>query len=505
MFSSFARELIEDPAGNELLVALSKCTEETVPMSASLKAIHSDHNVVECIIGSDIIFTRDFYANLLVDIRLLRKCILIGNPGIGKSYFQLYYLARIMNPSVFGPLPSDSNGCTDAPRVVIRQEGSEMTIYDIENRVAYECDANKLLLKCFDPKVTLYLYEPGNLKTEPYFDGLRLPILATVSPDSSRYKEFSKNKATKLYMPTYTCDELLAAGDYLLKRGRVTDDMTELYSPDEIKKRYNDFGGIIRHALPDSVTILGDIYKKSELAVGNCDAKGIISNLNTIEDEMVSSFVMAMVVQRSGLERFRNFNTTFVSDNIRIKIEEKVMSVSLADRITVLLKNDQSGVYDKQSQNLYEGVLATLFTTPPGVIWTQRIALADELVEFKVKLQSIQRGSCPKFKDMVWGVLYWPSQDNFPAVEFFYKSEEGNLMAFQVTRQKNKEKIVKVSAYEKFLMEVGLEDSTKVILHLVHIPAMALFSSIKFVPDSYKLKPECRVIQVSKDCKPVHG
>lgn len=66
---------------------------------------------------------------------------------------------------------------------------------------------------------------------------------------------------------------------------------------------------------------------------------------------------------------------------------------------------------------------------------------------------------------MVCNVLYWQSDDNFPAVEFFYKSEEGNLMAFQVMRQINEEEVVKVSAYGQFLKKVNLQDSTRVILH----------------------------------------
>ena len=163
------------------------------------------------------------------------------------------------------------------------------------------------------------------------------------------------------------------------------------------------------------------------------------------------------------------------------------------------MKNDSSGTHSVQSGFLYEYALATLFTTPPGVIWTQRIALADEWVEFKLQLRSMERGSCPKFEDMVCNVLFWPSDDNFSAVEFFYKSEEGNLMAFQVRRQINEEKVLTVSAHEHFLEKVNLQHSTKVILHLVQTPVMAKSSSIKFIPSPgvEVLMPECRVVQAT--------
>ena len=267
MFSSIARELNEDLAGNELIVALSNSSEVTVSTSAIFKAIHCSHDVAGGILGSDIIFTRDFYEDLLMDIRAENRCLLTGSPGIGKSHFQLYYLARILNPTLFGPLPPDCYGCTDAPKIVIRQEGNSMTVYDIENRVAYKCGKNKSLLGCFDPKVTLYLYEPGELETGPYYFGHQLPILATMPPVFSHYEYFLKNGAALRYMPIFTGDELLAAGNYLLEKGCVPEDMTELYSPHEIKKRYDKFGGIFSNILPTSVDKLTSVHEETRLAV----------------------------------------------------------------------------------------------------------------------------------------------------------------------------------------------------------------------------------------------
>ena len=96
-------------------------------------------------------------------------------------------------------------------------------------------------------------------------------------------------------------------------------------------------------------------------------------------------------------------------------------------------------------------------------------------------------------------VLHRPSNDNFPAVEIFYESEEGNLMALQVTRMKEKEKGVKVSAYEKFNKTVNLQDSAQVILHLIHTPAMAENSSTNFVPPSVEIMPECRAVKGTEE------
>ena len=146
-------------------------------------------------LGPQKLFVRQFYPDLLREVRANHRSVLIGNPGIGKSFFQYYYLARILNPSLFGPLPPDCYGSTSPPKIVIRQEGTAaMTIFDIANRQAeIVIGCPKRLLGCFDPETSLYLMEPGISVAEPFIGGLLIPTLATVSPNPAQYKEFCKN------------------------------------------------------------------------------------------------------------------------------------------------------------------------------------------------------------------------------------------------------------------------------------------------------------------------
>ena len=66
-----------------------------------------------------------------------------------------------------------------------------MEVWDIKNGQVVTYGGSSLeLLQCFDPKKSLYLYEPGKSLEEPYFKGLSLPIMCSVSPDIRRYKEF---------------------------------------------------------------------------------------------------------------------------------------------------------------------------------------------------------------------------------------------------------------------------------------------------------------------------
>lgn len=161
--------------------------------------LHFDGDIYNNISGPGIIFVRDFYEKLLADIRLADTFALIVNPGIGKSQFQFYYLAKIVNTGLLGKLTPDINGCTEPPKIVIRQVGKKMIVYGIRNRIAYRTNADSSLLRRFDPKVALYLYERGESKDEPFFINLRLPILATVYPDTRLYRKFLKHDGESKY------------------------------------------------------------------------------------------------------------------------------------------------------------------------------------------------------------------------------------------------------------------------------------------------------------------
>ncbi len=54
------------------------------------------------------------------------------------------------------------------------------------------------------------MMEPNDLNCEPYVTDVKTFI--TASPDRSRYKEFAKRGACKLYMPVWTLEELLTVG-----------------------------------------------------------------------------------------------------------------------------------------------------------------------------------------------------------------------------------------------------------------------------------------------------
>ena len=481
-------ELTVCSEGSKFIKALSECTK--TPISSDVTAIKFLGSFDRKIVGPNVVFIRDFYVALLTLIRSYDRCVMIGNPGISKSVFQYFYLMWILNPELVGPLLPDYRGCTDPPKVVIRQVGNLMTIYDIEKRVAYhELPANEIIVGYFDPEVTLYLYEPGLTKGKEPMD-VDCPTFATVLPDTSRYKYFSRHGGAHVYMPVYKLKELLDIGKYLLDKKQVPEAMRGEYSPVNITLRYEEFGGIIRHVLPVSMDRIRSTRQDISLAIEQCDPKRLLSG--SIIDGWMSDHIKQMDVLTEGDNAFKVFQTCFTSDYVVRELQETITAIDLKDRVKALMRNDALKYPDLSCASIYESVLADLFILEGGVKWKARVsAINNTYIDFNenhwssynVKLSKIVRGSIPKFSEMKSEVLYYPRHSNHSAVDFFFKSSINGtdcLSAFQVTIMSGDRKDISISAYQEFIKSVGLEDSSNIRLYLIPRSTLAKMSSINF-------------------------
>ena len=245
-----------DPSLTNVIRALSYCSVSQLKNGLQLIALPSDTVFPGLLLKSSAkyLYCRSFYPELLKTVRSCWRTVLLSNPGTGKSMFQWYYLARLLNPDAFtDALTADSEGRTDPPEVVIRQVGvSHMEIFFIKARVVHKVHIASLILDCFDPATTLYFFEPASSKEEPMWESTRMSILATCSPEISRYKEFCKNGADKLYMPLFTEDELLTIGQHMREQPDFPVELSELYSDDAIRRSFSEYSEIIRYVLPYS-------------------------------------------------------------------------------------------------------------------------------------------------------------------------------------------------------------------------------------------------------------
>ena len=155
------------------------------------------------------VYVRSFYDRLLKSLWSQRRAVLIGNPGVSKSWFQWYVIYRLVNQVQDQADVKDE--FNEPIKVIARQVGSDyFALYLPKQDTVLWSDrvsALRYILHSLDPGTSLYLFEPDSSKIEPIYTGLKVQTIATCSPDTVQYKEFCKNGAQKYYMPCWTLAE----------------------------------------------------------------------------------------------------------------------------------------------------------------------------------------------------------------------------------------------------------------------------------------------------------
>ena len=333
------------------------------------------------------------------------------------------------------------------------------------------------------------------------------PTFATVLPDTSRYKYFSRHGGAHVYMPVYKLKELLDIGKYLLDKKQVPEALRGEYSPKNITLRHEEFGGIISHVLPVNMDRIRSTRQDISLAIEQCDPKRLLSG--SIIDGWMSEHIKQMDVLTEGDDAFKVFQTRFTSDYVVRELQEIITAIDLKDRVNALMQNDALKIPDPNCASIYESVLADLLILEGGVKWKARVsAINNTYIDFNenhwssysVKLSKIVRGSIPKFSEMKSEVLYYPRHSNHSAVDFFFKSNINGtdcLSAFQVTIMSGDRKDISISAYQEFIKSVGLEDSSNILLYLIPRSTLAKMSSINFTTGDVVESVE---VEVEVDC-----
>jgi hypothetical protein len=380
-------------------------------------------------------------------------------------------LYRYLSGDSFSP---DSFGSTSAPEVVIRQIGdSKMEVWDLKQKsVLLYYGNNEGLISCFDPRKSLYLYEPGGSLNSPHYVGLSIPTVCSVSPDIRRYKEFGKNGGVKLYMPTWTLSELLAVRRFVADRDPEQMKLTE----SDIEQRFSEFGGIFRHVFSDDVAT---IRNQQDEAVALLDPRNFL--IDNIDRGHLSHLIAQFNVRTDGPRAFREAHIDLVSAEIQEKIEKRFSLLELQDKISMLKKNDEIPTFmATQARLSYEDVISCRLVQ--GVIWKRKKPRVD-FVQFNLKLKKIVQGNPPLFSKMKPGVLYKSLKENFAAVDMMYKTEDGLLVGIQVTRLQESKRTIKANAVDMWLNSIGIRRINRSHVCIAVIPRPKASSKFKAMYD----------------------
>ena len=406
------------------------------------------------------LYIRSFYSFLYNTVLKCGKSVLTGNPGISKSWFQLYMLYRFVNDK-----PVD---------IVIRDDGGRVTLIDLQRSQAfstmYTMEGLELLYY-LKPEKAFYLMEPQSLIHEP--QRTRVRTLISAPPDIRRFKEFVKNGATKLYMPVWTLEELLTVGADI--RAQVKDDgVKDLLTPENIVNRYKRFGGIFRYVLPENANTVLQAELAQDIALHHTKPLDVYVPGGNIEkvDEMkenVSHLVLQYDVFKSeptdGRTPFTSFRmryaSAYVQDNLWNRITDQQMLESI-ERLRLMFRGGET-----INSLLFEDVVFNLFTRVKNCTWT--ICDSDVKFEFDIKRgEVVARHDEKKVLQAVEpGCLYRSVNKRFPICDMLWKDSKLGWCCIQVTFDKNHSK--EPRTYES-LFEILKLDPKKDKLNVYFVP-----------------------------------
>jgi hypothetical protein len=485
-----------------ILAGLKASTVEIICDKPRVRAIRLGNGATldTSMLAGDTIYERDFYPQLVRDIRTARlRVLLLGNSGVGKSMFQYYLLARYMNPAHFqdiGSAPPTRRirfGSAAPPKVVIRHLPDKFHVLFLEKGVAHRVTSPEVL-ECFDPATTLYFFEPDvTTNVGPIRGTLQLPTLATMSPNIERYKEFQKKAAT-MYCPVYTGKELLAIGRDMRQPARgFPDDLLDLYSDANISERFDDFNGIFRYVLPETEEEADKARDDRIKYLKTSSTELIDVNMSTLVQRVAGTFALLYKVGRRANGEWDFFSEAFMyaGPHVSKLVQVAYASKTIKDLQRRLQDVDEGTVkYSALVPDLFEVLVAKLLTEPSGVRWELRahdkkVTPKPKTRLLKAKLDGLIEGKPPVFAKMVANKLYRPDKQNFPLCDMMYKDSKGTLVCVQVSW--TKDRIVETGPFLKFCEAMGLcatdseqlseaeEEQIKRTVHFVFCPRPSLF------------------------------
>ena len=457
---------------SNLLAGLKASTVEVICEEPRVRAIRLGNGMKfdDLDVAGDTIYERDFYPQLVRDIRTAHlRVLLLGNSGVGKSTFQFYMLTRFLNPSQFqdiGAAPPTHRiqfGSASPPKVVIRQlpEIDEFQVLFLDECVVHSV-SSKAVLKCFDPATTLYFYEPGSTSIEPIRDNHKLSTLATMSPDIKRYKEFRK-RARIMYCPVYTKTELLAIGRDMRQPARgFPSDVGDLYSDANISQRFDAFNGIFRYVLPESMEKAFDYLEERDGYLNEMNPKDLIDvDPSTMVQRKAGSFALMYDVGRrpDGERDFFTKAFMYAGPHVATMVRNAYMKKKFDDLLYKVRYADELKKIPPKDNIpwMFEEVVSRYLTTGKGVRWELRRAGNSSVVTSPVveeKLKGPIKGFPASYAEMKGNTLYRSMMPGFPFCDMMFKNDKGTLVCIQVSWDPNRE--VKASPFQKYCHAMGL-------------------------------------------------
>ena len=487
----------EEYEKSSLMLGLKEARIKEIPNNRVKEITFHQEIDEESPLGSTL-YVRDFYPRLYDQLLSGQRAVLMGNPGISKSWFQWYMMYNLVHD-------------TEYPyKVIIRQEGQDLAFYFPQTCQVFETisiSQGTKFLSMINPDVALYLVEPLASLEEPRLTGIKTVI--TSSPDRRRYKEFNKRGGTLFYMPVWELDELISVGAHI--QAHTTDDwLKEELNPEKIEARYYQFGGIFRWVIPRDLRMI-QIAERNQCDVLNLTKPSHIfrpgANIERRDEvkESISHLILQYRVAYGGehegaADEFTNFELVLASEYVKDYLHKgtRVSGEEFVEFVHQLNCNFALGDTDKYLI-LFE-LVVSLALERNTFNWEMYVGGKWQKRKFnfekKLRFGTLKEKTDQLLLKMEPNVLYQPADKAFPVADMFWIEEEPvengrrRVFCIQVTLAEKHQK--PLSAYERFFERLQLDrEKDEVVFYIITNPLFtekyaSMHGNSKFIKEKGK-------------------
>jgi hypothetical protein len=391
------------------------------------------------------------------------KIVLTGNAGIGKSWFQVYFLQRVLQMT-----PKERSG-TGMPRFILRQYKKTFMLIDLDTSEAWEMVSRtrndldgevEFLLSAFHNM--FYMFEPGQDQTIIPLDQAITPAFSSLSPNSNRLKGYKKEATPAfLYTPNWSYGDLC----FVSKLENSDQDF-------DFEKQYMKFGGIIRRTLEykkDSQKTYEDELEKRILGVDIRVIRsmhlGLDDSSNAQVENNISGYICAYHdIPECGDGAFFEHDLIMTSEYSRIKVREKLSLTDPKQHGRQLLDCLARKAQDITGMDLEVSAVHLLSLGPNTVKWVynavgQSSPAIPVPVPVPVKLGHRKMEINRSDDTFEKGKVNYPTNPVFGLVDFLIFLN-GTWWGFQTTWQSKHP--FKLRTLQVFRNKIGVDETTKV-------------------------------------------
>ena len=332
-----------------------------------------------------------------------------GTPGIGKSYFGLYVLARIVNQGIKNVYYQCKSGCYILNNQLITK---------VSNPVFFQDSLDEA------PAGAWYIVDG----VEPYFRNHIITLLIT-SPRRSTWHTFRKHfLASMYYVPVWTLDELQMCRPLI-----YSDYVTE----EEVNTRFDKWGGSSRFVFCSAKKNY-DNDMMFEIAIEKTNSELFMNAIghSHVDSGEVSHLLMHYIVTVDGDYKYQGYQLGAASSYAFNKLANSLVDRMHQQVVTFLLggsytRNDPTATF---RGHLFEGVAHNYLAS--GGKFSVRSLKTNNIEAIDIApAKSVERfSSFPS--QLEPGVYYQPISSCFPSIDAF-RCSSNEVILFQMTIAKH--------------------------------------------------------------------